>query len=267
MQFIIRGGIALAKGAAPLVKYPVQQAIRRTPQVLKPIYEGGRAFVMKAPRRAALGNNGGYVSTIYPSTRIGLQLRRGIESTAYAALIRTPKASAAIGRRAITWAIRDTVITPLSAVIYRPYAFFRGERYMRGATSLFERYADKIIIYPVKVLQRFGLAPTMTSDIFSATRLIIYGGIYAATDRGRRTLDRVDSYVSSLATQYQGYSSRIRSSLPTAIPVDVQNPTVRPIDPVLVAPAPPPPVIVPNVPAAPAQPPQIITPQIGRRRR
>lgn len=250
---IFEGGKYLAKGAVK----GGGAVVKAAPVVTRPIREFSRAAITGAPRAVPLGQGGGTVTTIYASTRIGMQANALAKATGYAAVTRLPRATVKAVKFVVRSGIRDEIITPYVSPVVHLYGGLRNARNFRGVSTVVERYADKFVGASVKGLNKFGLAPTLRSDLFSVGRIFLFGGIYAGIQNARGALDDVEQYAKKVANDYEGLKGQLAARVNGMVPVQYPEPVPIPnAAPVVVQDKPP--VVLPPAPfPRPAQPPVI----------
>lgn len=258
---IVAGRVALAV-VRPAARIAVRSAIvsvKVVPVVTRPVVQFTRAAITGNARQIALDKYGTSIINIGVATRAGMQTNRLAGLAAYSAAMRLP-------RFLLRTAIRDGIVTPLYSPVYQAYAIARGGRALRGATSVVERAADKVILLPARKLQPFGLAPTLRGDLMSAGRIYLYAQAADQIAGLRTRAEKLDVYGKWMMQRTAELQLRARTIIDTHLPPAATTPTiVPPVEPASITPA----VVVPT-PSIPAQkiPPRIhIVPQVNRPRR
>jgi len=257
----------------PLVKEGTKQApkaaapvVRNVPAVARPLKEFTRAAITGAPKYAQLGANGQTVATIYASTRAGMQANALAKATAYAAVTKLPRAAVKAVKMAGRMVARDEVITPYVAPVVHGYGALRNERRLRGVSTLLERYGDKIVQATATGLNRVGLAPKLRSEIFSLSRILLFGGLYEGLRNARGALDDIEQYAKTMAREYDGLKGQLAARFNVVPPVQPAEPVPVPVAPPVVQDVRPPVVATPAPPPRPAQPPAYVPVQGGGRK-
>lgn len=235
--------------------------IKAAPIVTRPIREFSRAAITGGPRAVPLGQGGGTVTTIYASTRAGIQVNHALKATSYAAVMKSPRLALGAAKMGGRIAFKDVFINPVYGPATRAFGHLTLRRVQRGVSTGLEKYVDRMILGTNKILQKYGVAPTTRGDAASIARYAIYAGIYEGINRIAGGDGIIAPIVETVAANYERAKAALPARLPELVPVSgpepvpiVPAPIVVPADRVPVIVLPPAPPVRPTPPVIQNQP-------------